>query len=102
MASKDKIQEDQSELVDAEIPKWTDVALKEKRLQEAIDGLFVLEKKCRNGEDYLSGSKVATCLVKICFEAKGYEKLKSSLQILSKRRGQVRNNARYSSEFFFE
>mmetsp|Transcript_22629 Transcript_22629/g.63568 ORF Transcript_22629/g.63568 Transcript_22629/m.63568 type:complete len:468 (+) Transcript_22629:101-1504(+) len=85
-----KIVEDQSELVKEEIPKWTDVAVKEKRLDDAVDGLFALEKKCRNGEDHLSGQKVAVCLVELCFGSKDFEKLEVVLQALAKKRGQLK------------
>jgi 26S proteasome regulatory subunit N5 len=71
------------------IPKWTRVALEEKRLPEAVDGLLVLEKKCRNGEDHESGQKVAACIVELCYKMKDYEALKANLVLLSKRRGQV-------------
>ena len=81
--------QDYSKEVEEGVSKWTAVALEEKRLQEAIDGLLVLEKKCRVGEDHESGQKVAACLVKVCFESKDYESLKSNLLLLSKRRGQV-------------
>ena len=81
--------QDYSKEVEEGVVKFTAVALEEKRLQEAIDGLLVLEKKCRVGEDHESGQKVAACLVKVCFESKDYESLKSNLLLLSKRRGQV-------------
>ena len=81
--------QDYTKEVEEGVVKWTAVGLEEKRLQEAIDGLLVLEKKCRVGEDHVSGEKVAACLVKVCFESKDYESLKSNLLLLSKRRGQV-------------
>jgi len=42
------------------------------------------------GEDYHSTTKLATTIVKLCFEAQDWKRLNDNLQLLAKRRGQLR------------
>src|SRR4051812_41275752 len=87
---KDRMQEDFSPIVEAELPKQIQLA-KEGKLQQALENLYALEKQTRQAEDYPSTSKLAVAIVKLCYESKDWNLLNQNLQILSKRRGQLRS-----------
>ena len=91
MSSNKKGAQDYSEEVEEGVGRWRRVATEEKKLPEAIEGLFALEKKCRVGEDHVSGAKVASEIVQLCFQAKDFEAFKSNLVLISKKRGQVKS-----------
>jgi 26S proteasome regulatory subunit N5 len=44
----------------------------------------------KKAEDHLSTSKVAIAIIRLCFEAKQWDLLNQNLQVLSKRRAQLR------------
>ncbi len=87
---KDKMQEDFTPLIESELPKQIQLA-KDGKLQQAIDNLFAFEKQTRQGEDYSSTSKLAIAIVKLSYESKDWNLLNQNLQILVKRRGQLRS-----------
>jgi len=63
---------------------------KEGKLAEAIENLLSLEKQTRQAEDYHSTTKLATTILRLCFEAKDWKMLNEKLHVLTKRRGQLR------------
>eukprot|EP01117_Protostelium_nocturnum_P001169 TRINITY_DN1148_c0_g1_i1.p1 TRINITY_DN1148_c0_g1~~TRINITY_DN1148_c0_g1_i1.p1 ORF type:complete len:479 (-),score=187.46 TRINITY_DN1148_c0_g1_i1:51-1361(-) len=83
------MQEDFSSRVETILPEQQKLA-KEGKLSQAIENLLALEKQTRQGEDSISTSKVAIAIVRLCWEAKDLKALNENLQVLSKRRGQLR------------
>jgi 26S proteasome regulatory subunit N5 len=88
-AKKDKMEEDFAPKVDLAIAEQTKVA-QSGRLNEAVENLLALEKQTRQAEDHLSTSRLAITIVKLCYQAKDWQALNNYLQVLSKRRGQLR------------
>ncbi|PRP74638.1 26S proteasome non-ATPase regulatory subunit 12-like isoform 1 [Planoprotostelium fungivorum] len=88
-AKKDKMQEDFSAKVDAVLPEQEKLA-KEGKLSQAVENLLALEKQTRQAEDATSTSRVAVAIVRLSWEVKDLKALNENLQILSKRRGQLR------------
>jgi len=88
-ADRDRMQEDFSAKVEALLPEQIKNA-KSGKLEEAIENILALEKQTRQGEDYHSTTKLATTIVKLCFEAQDWKRLNDNLQLLAKRRGQLR------------
>jgi len=86
---KDKMQEDFAAKVDALLPEQQKLA-KEGKLVEAVENILALEKQTRQAEDYSSTSRLAKEIVRLSFEAKDWKGLNERLQILTKRRGQLR------------
>jgi len=83
------MQEDFSSKVDAAIPEQEQVA-KNGNLAQAVENLLALEKQTRQGEDATSTSRVAVAIVRLSWEARDIKALNENLQLLSKRRGQLR------------
>eukprot|EP01119_Soliformovum_irregulare_P001939 TRINITY_DN1185_c0_g1_i2.p1 TRINITY_DN1185_c0_g1~~TRINITY_DN1185_c0_g1_i2.p1 ORF type:complete len:442 (-),score=144.40 TRINITY_DN1185_c0_g1_i2:77-1402(-) len=83
------MQEDYSAQVDAAIPEQTNLA-KGGNLAQAVENLLSLEKLARQGEDSSSTTKVAVAIVRLCYEAGDIRFLNQNLQLLAKRRGQLR------------
>ena len=79
--------EDFGDLVNEQLPKLLEVAQRES-LAAAIEQLFQLEKQTRNGGDYLSTTRVARAIVRLCFDHKDFQQMNDSLILISKRRGQ--------------
>jgi len=88
-SKKDKMEEDFTARVDVAIPEQTQIANSGK-LTEAVETLLSIEKQTRQAEDHLSTSKLAVAIIKICYQAKDWAALNNYLQILTKRRGQLR------------
>jgi 26S proteasome regulatory subunit N5 len=86
---KEKMKEDLSPLVEKILPEQIALA-KSGKLEEAIENLYGYEKQTRHAEDQLSTSRIAIHIVRLCFEARRYDLLNQNLQVLSKRRGQMR------------
>jgi 26S proteasome regulatory subunit N5 len=59
-------------------------------LVEAVENLLVLEKQTRQAEDHISTGKLAVCIVTLCYEAGDWKQLNHYLQVLAKRRGQLK------------
>eukprot|EP01127_Copromyxa_protea_P012018 TRINITY_DN308_c0_g2_i1.p1 TRINITY_DN308_c0_g2~~TRINITY_DN308_c0_g2_i1.p1 ORF type:complete len:437 (+),score=117.79 TRINITY_DN308_c0_g2_i1:534-1844(+) len=81
-----KKEEDFSELISTEVPKYKQLAV-DGKFGEALEGLLMLEKKTRQGGDGSSLSKVLIAIVEICHASKEYKVLNENLVALSKRRG---------------
>lgn len=60
----------------------------EKGLQEAINFLLLLEKKCRVYNDFTNLKEVSLHMIRLCRTKNDWEKLNSTLAVISKRRGQ--------------
>jgi len=88
MPSKSEMEQDFSPQVDTALPLARTLALQKGNLQEAVENLLTLEKQTRQGHDIPSTSKLATEIVRLCFEAKNFKLLNDQLVVLSKRRGQ--------------
>jgi len=88
-SKKDKMEEDFTPKVEAAIPEQIKLAQSGK-LTEAIENLLALEKQTRQAEDHLLTSRLAITIVKMCYNAKDWKALNNYLQILTKRRGQLR------------
>jgi 26S proteasome regulatory subunit N5 len=83
-----KMEVDYSSTCDQKIPEAE--ALAKKNLQEALDMLIALEKQTRIGGDMISTGRILVSVVRLCFEAKDYERLKENINLLSRRRGQLK------------
>jgi 26S proteasome regulatory subunit N5 len=62
--------------------------LNERGLAEAINFLLLFEKKCRIHNDFPNLKNVCLQMIKMCHEKQDWEKLNSTLTVISKRRGQ--------------
>jgi len=60
------------------------------KLFEAIESLYILEKQTRQAEDAPSTGKLAVAIVRLCYEAKDFKQLIFNLNVLAKKRGQLR------------
>jgi len=89
MPKKDKMEEDFSAKVEPAITEQTRVA-QSGRLNEAVENLLALEKQTRQAEDHLSTSKLAVGIVRLCYNSRDWQALNNYLQVLAKRRGQLR------------
>lgn len=88
-SKKEKMEEDFTAKVESAIPEQMKLAQSGK-LTEAIENLLAIEKQTRQAEDHVSTSKLAVAIVKMCYNAKDWAALNNYLQILTKRRGQLR------------
>lgn len=87
------MEQDFAPLLDSKIPENEQLA-KSGKLVEALENLLAIEKQTRNAEDTRATSRVATTIVKFCFEAKQWDLLNEKLVQLSKRRGQLKTVVR--------
>jgi len=83
------MEEDFSGRVEIAIPEQKKLA-ESGKLNEAIENLLALEKQTRQAEDHISTSKLAVAIVRLCYTARDWPALNSYLQVLTKRRGQLR------------
>jgi len=60
------------------------------RVDEAVEELLALEKKCRIASDGISTSKLLCKVCQLLFDAKEWSKLREHVVMLSKKRGQLR------------
>jgi 26S proteasome regulatory subunit N5 len=59
-------------------------------LTEALEGLLVLEKAARQGEDITAAKATCSAILEVCFEAKKWNLLEENIMLLSKRRSQLK------------
>lgn len=57
-------------------------------MTDAITFLLLLEKKCRVHNDFLNLKEVCLHMVRLCYTKKDWEKINSTLMVISKRRNQ--------------
>jgi len=60
------------------------------RLEEAVEELLVLEKKCRMASDGISTAKLLCKVCQLYFDAQEWPKLQEHIVLLAKKRGQLR------------
>lgn len=60
------------------------------RLDDAVEELLALEKKCRQASDGISTSKLLCKVCRLLFEAQEWSKLREHIVLLSKKRGQLK------------
>lgn len=87
------MEQDFGPLLDSKIPENEQLA-KSGKLVEALENLLAIEKQTRNAEDTRATSRVATTIIKFCYEAKQWDLLNEKLVQLSKRRGQLKTVVR--------
>ncbi|KDQ63363.1 hypothetical protein JAAARDRAFT_120129 [Jaapia argillacea MUCL 33604] len=89
MAEPKKQEKDFTSEVDVIIPE-TESLVKSGKLQDAVDKLYALEKQTRNASDLKSTTRLLNTICSLCYEARDYELLNSSINILSKKHGQLK------------
>mmetsp|Transcript_2112 Transcript_2112/g.3017 ORF Transcript_2112/g.3017 Transcript_2112/m.3017 type:complete len:486 (+) Transcript_2112:35-1492(+) len=89
-SSTDEPDHEYRELFDKEIPKNRDLALNQKKLNEAIDNLLSIEKQTRNSEDLASTREICLEIIDLCWESKDTEALLRNFMVLSKRKSQLK------------
>lgn len=89
LAKDPKAVEDYTKDVE-ELLARSDTMVKAGRIDEAIEELLALEKKCRMAYDAISTSKLIQKVITIFFEAKDWSKLKEHIVVLCKKRGQLK------------
>jgi len=87
------MEQDFGPLLEAKLPENEQLA-KSGKLVEALENLLTIEKQTRNAEDTRATSKIATTIIRLCFEAKQWDLLNEKLVQLSKRRGQLKTVVR--------
>lgn len=70
------------------IPESVEMAGKAGGLEEAINFLLQLEKKCRTANDFTNLKEVCLHMVRLCREKNDWAKLNSILSVINKRRSQ--------------
>jgi 26S proteasome regulatory subunit N5 len=73
-----------------EIEVNRDLALRAKQVQDAIDALLAIERTARLGGDIPGTTEVCVAIVKICYESGQWALLNDNLQLLAKRRAQLK------------
>ncbi|GAB4818648.1 hypothetical protein N2152v2_005694 [Parachlorella kessleri] len=63
---------------------------KQGKAQEAVDGLLNIEKQQRVAEDVVGTKMACTAILEIYFEARDWKQVQEYVQLLSKRRGQLK------------
>jgi 26S proteasome regulatory subunit N5 len=73
-----------------EIEVNRDLALRAGQVQDAIDALLALERTARLSGDVPGTTEVCVAIVKICHDAKQWQLLNDQIQLLAKRRAQLK------------
>lgn len=89
LAKDPKATEDYSKEVD-ELVARVDAMQKAGRVEEAVEEMLALEKKCRQASDGLSTSKLLCRMCQLYFDANEWAKLREHIVLLSKKRGQLK------------
>jgi len=89
LAKDPKATEDFSKDVE-EIMSRSDTMTKAGRLEEAVEEILALEKKCRMSCDGISTAKLLCKVCQLYFDAKEWSKLREHIVLLSKKRGQLK------------
>ncbi|EDO29191.1 predicted protein [Nematostella vectensis] len=84
-----KMEVDYSETVDKRIPECEALAA-EGKLTESLDILLSLEKQTRTAADMHSTARILVCIVQLCFKAKDWNALNEHINLLTKRRSQLK------------
>ncbi|OCH94729.1 hypothetical protein OBBRIDRAFT_722283 [Obba rivulosa] len=89
MAEVKKKERDYTKEVDELIPEAKAIA-QSGNLQGALDKLFTLEKQARNASDAVSTTRLVKEICQLCYDARDYTLLNSSINLLSKKHGQLK------------
>ncbi|KAH9836990.1 PCI-domain-containing protein [Rhodofomes roseus] len=89
MAEQRKQEKDFTKEVDELLPETKSLAQAGK-LQEALDKLFAFEKQTRNASDAASTTRLVKEISQLCYDARNYALLNSSINTLSKKHGQFK------------
>lgn len=89
LAKDPKATEDCSKDVE-ELLARVDATAQAGRLEEAVEELLTLEKKCRLAADGISTAKLLCKICQIYYDAKDWPKLREHIVMLSKKRGQLK------------
>ncbi|KAF8560192.1 hypothetical protein OG21DRAFT_1401706 [Imleria badia] len=89
MAEVKKQERDFTPEVDALLPE-TQTLSESGKLSEALDKLFALEKQTRNASDLPSTTRLAKAALDQCYNARDYVQLNATLNLLSKKHGQLK------------
>lgn len=73
-----------------EIEANRDLALRAGQVQDAIDALLALERAARLAGDITGTTELCVAIVKICHDANQWTLLNESIQLISKRRAQLK------------
>lgn len=84
-----KMEVDYSSTCDEKIPECKKLAVSGK-MHDALDILLALEKQTRTGADMVSTGRVLVAIVQICKEANNFNALFEHINLLSKRRSQLK------------
>ncbi|KAG8986813.1 hypothetical protein FRB94_002648 [Tulasnella sp. JGI-2019a] len=98
MSSEPKKQEkDFTKEVDTAVAEAT--SLQEAgKLQEGLDKLFALEKQTRNAADLASTTRLLSTSTLLCYKATNYSLLSSTILVLSKKHGQLKESVKVMVE----
>ncbi|KAI0931818.1 hypothetical protein AcV5_004788 [Taiwanofungus camphoratus] len=89
MSEPKKQERDFTKEVEELLPK-TKALAQSGKLQDALDKLFALEKQARNASDTNSTTRLVKDICELCYEARDYALLNSSINTLSKKHGQLK------------
>ncbi|KAI0734653.1 PCI-domain-containing protein [Fomitopsis betulina] len=89
MAEQRKQEKDYTQEVDELLPE-TRLLAQAGKLQDALDKLFAFEKQTRNASDAASTTRLVKEITQLCYDARDYALLNSSVNTLSKKHGQFK------------
>lgn len=89
MAKDPKATEDYSKECEELIAR-VDTMAQAGRVEEAVEEMLVLEKKCRMSSDGISTAKLLSKICLTYYNAKEWQKLQEQIVLLSKKRGQLK------------
>uniref|UniRef100_A0A7S3G839 PSMD12/CSN4-like N-terminal domain-containing protein n=2 Tax=Palpitomonas bilix TaxID=652834 RepID=A0A7S3G839_9EUKA len=81
---------DLMEMVSQQLPVLRDIALKEGKLEDAIESLLGLEKQARLAADLQATTAICLGIVDICKDAGNWRALAENVSLICKRRGQLK------------
>ncbi|KAF9527761.1 hypothetical protein CPB83DRAFT_792684 [Crepidotus variabilis] len=89
MADNKKQEKDYTKEVDALFPE-VESTVKAGQLQEGLDKIFTLEKQTRNAADLASTTRLVKAATQYCYDARDYTLMNSTINILTKKHGQLK------------
>ncbi|KAF8167713.1 PCI domain-containing protein [Crassisporium funariophilum] len=89
MSDNKKQEKDFTKEVDVLLPE-AETIIKSGKLQDGLDKIFTLEKQTRNASDLASTSRLVKAAVQHCYDARDYPLLNSTVNVLSKKHGQLK------------
>ncbi|EIM92302.1 uncharacterized protein STEHIDRAFT_47088 [Stereum hirsutum FP-91666 SS1] len=89
MSEPKKQEKDYTKEVDEALPEAKSLA-ESGKLQDSLEKLFALEKQTRNASDLKSTTRLVTAILELCYAARDHKQLISSINVLSKKQGQLK------------